>query len=87
MSVFDSNCFEAKFTYFITTINADGLAESTDSFDFFNSISNQVMRNVLTLETLDDLRDLNEFSDCRYDELPQEWPTTGSFEAVLTPRI
>jgi ferritin-like protein len=45
------------------------------------------MRNVLALETQDDMRDLNEFAECKYDDIPQQWPTTGSFEAVLTPRI
>jgi len=89
--IFASGCFKARYTYFVTSVNAgdsEKLMIVDDIWDFFNLFSsNELVRNVIALETQDDIRDLNEFSTCQFDNLPLAWPETGSFEYILSPRI
>ena len=53
----------------------------------FGNANNEMVRQVLALETQDDMRDLSEFTGCKADKLPQHWPKSGTFEEILSPRI
>lgn len=86
---FASGCFRAKYTYFVTSVNSsDREGQSSSLFNtFFGKSENDMVREVIALETTDDMRDLTEFTGCEADELPKHWPESGNFEEILTLRI
>ena len=76
MPVYSSDCFKAEFTYMVASINEKD--SSGDGFALLNMMGvvpyEQMMQRVVVMETTDDLRNLREFAQCNYDELPRRFP-------------
>jgi len=74
-----SHCFKGVYTYLIATANDH---DGSNSFSVAKSIQENRVR---VMETLDDIRNIREFSTCKHSEMPQRFPISDEgFERQYT---
>lgn len=66
MPLLNSHCFRAVYTYMVASVNEHDGSLSGFVASNFSDKANKVR----VMETIDDMRNLREFSTCRHSEMP-----------------
>lgn len=74
----NSHCFRGVYTYMIATVNEHDSSMSSFAASYREN-------RVRVMETIDDMRNLREFSTCHHSEMPTNFPVSDEgFEREYT---